>query len=80
MDIKGTPLSVRRAALFGIAALATMHRQARSPDLHKLLHSGPSCFFAVILDQVVKWMVAQVCTGRLHLLLLMSVPHAVHMQ
>ena len=64
LDTGGVPLSVRRDALFGVTALALAHRQQRSPALQTLVSTGSSSFLAVVLDQVVKWLLRQV---RLHL-------------
>lgn len=60
LDTKGVPLSVRRDALFGVTALALAHRQQRSPSIQALVSTGSTSFLAVVLDQVVKWLLKQV--------------------
>lgn len=62
LDTKGVPLSVRRDCLFGVTALALAHRQQRSPSIQALVSSGSTSFLAVVLDQVVKWLLRQVRT------------------
>lgn len=62
LDVKHVPLPLRRDSLFGVTALALAHRQQRSPSVQALVSSGSSCFFAVVLDQVVKWLKSQVRT------------------
>lgn len=66
LGTKGVPLSVRRDALFGVTALALAHRQQRSPSIEALVSSGNSSFLAVVLDQVVKWLLQQVLPRSTH--------------
>jgi hypothetical protein len=53
--------SVRRAALFGATALAKLLRQRRVSGSAQLMTSGPNCFFARALKNLVTWMQEQVC-------------------